>query len=88
MSPLELLAHFAEEIGGLKVTYVVTLIGELPGYWTNYPHVPQFIMMMEEAQKKAQREGLSITNNWIAAFATSSLLLANSFPNDRPEWYR
>ena len=41
---------------------------------------------MEEAQKKAQRAGLPITDNWLAAFATSSLLLANSFPNDRPEW--
>ena len=31
VSPLELLAHLAGEIGGLEVTDVVTLIGELPG---------------------------------------------------------
>ena len=31
VSPLKLLAHFSEEIGGLKVTDVVTLIGELTG---------------------------------------------------------
>ena len=41
---------------------------------------------MEEAQKKSQQAGLPITGNWLAAFATSSLLLANSFPNYRPEW--
>ena len=41
---------------------------------------------MEESQKKAQRAGFPITDSWLAAFATSSLLLANSFPNDRPEW--
>ena len=85
VSPLELLAHFAEEIGGLEVTDVVTLIGELPGYWNSNPRVPQFIMTMEESQKKAQRAGLPITNNWLAAFATSSLLLANTFTNDRLE---
>ena len=43
---------------------------------------------MEEAQKKSQRAGLPTTNNWLAAFATSSILLSNSFPNDRPEWDR
>ena len=43
---------------------------------------------MEEAQKKSQRAGLPTTNNWLAAFATSSLLLANSSPNDLPEWER
>ena len=52
VSPLELLAHFAKEIGGLEVTDVVTLIGELPVYCTRDPCVPQFIMTMEEAQKK------------------------------------
>ena len=30
--PLELLAHFAKEIGGLKVTDIVPLIVKLPGY--------------------------------------------------------
>ena len=44
-------------------------------------------MTTEEAQKNAQRAGLPITDNWLAAFATSSLLLVNSFPNDHPEWY-
>ena len=32
VSPLDLLAHFSEEIGSLEVIDVVTLIGELPGY--------------------------------------------------------
>ena len=42
-------------------------------------------MTMEEAQKKAQWAGLPITNNWLAEFATSYLLLTNSFPNERPD---
>ena len=32
VTPLELLAHFAKEIGGLEVTGVVILIGKLPRY--------------------------------------------------------
>ena len=86
VSLLEILAHFAKEIRGLEVTNAVTLFGKLPGYWSRDPHVPQFIMTMEESQKKSKCAGLPITDNWLAAFSTSSLLLANSFPNDRPEW--
>ena len=86
VSPLTLLAHFAEEIGGLEVTDAVTLISEIPGHWSSDPRLPQYIISMEEAQKNAKRGGLSITENWIAAFATSSLLLANSLPNNFPEW--
>ena len=47
VSPLELLAHFSEEIGGLEVTDVVTLIGELLAYFNRDPRFTQFIMMME-----------------------------------------
>ena len=84
VSLLELLAHFSKEIGGLEVTNVVTLIRELPGYWTRDPQFTQFIMTMEEAQKNSQQAGLPITNNWLAAFATFSLLLVNYSPNDKP----
>ena len=65
MSPLELLACFSEEIRGLEVTNVVTLIGELPSYWNSDPRVPQFIMTVEEAQNKSQRAGQPIADNWI-----------------------
>ena len=86
VSPIELLTHFSEETGGLKVTDVVTLIGELPGYWTSNPRFPQYIMTMEKAQKKAQQSGLPTTDTWLAAFIISHPLLGNSFPNDHPEW--
>ena len=41
VSPLELLAHFSKEIGGLEVIDVVTLIGKLTRYWTSNPRVPR-----------------------------------------------
>ena len=43
-------------------------------------------MTMEEAQKKAKLAVLPTNNNWLVAFATSSLLFANSFRNNCPEW--
>ena len=66
--------HIANSIGGLEVTDVVALLLELPTYWAADPRVPQFVMRMEEAQRKATRADLPISNEWLAAFATSSLL--------------
>ena len=86
VSPLALLAHVGDGVGGLEVTNVVALLAKLPNYWAANPRVPQFIMRIEEAQKNAARAGLLISGAWLAVFGTSSLLLANSFPNDRPVW--
>ena len=48
--------------------------------------MPEFIKQFNDAKKKATRASLLITDNWLAAMATSDLLSANSFPNDRPTW--
>ena len=50
------------------------------------PHVSQFIINMEEAQKKSVREQLSITNYRITPFATFILSKANVFLCNRPVW--
>ena len=75
-----------DAIGGLEITDFVALLAKLPDYWAADLLVPQYIMRIEEAQKKAARAELPISGACLAAFATSSLLLANSFPNDRPVW--
>ena len=46
----------------------------------------QFIINMEEAQKKLVRVQLPITDNMLAAFSTYMLLKSNSFPRNRPVW--
>ena len=86
VAPLVLLTHIAYGIGGLKITNVVALVGKLPVYWASNPRFLQFIMPMEGAQKKAAHAYLPIAGNWLATFATTSLLLANSFPDDRSVW--
>ena len=37
VSPLQLLAHIADAIGGLKVTDVVALLGKIPTCWATDP---------------------------------------------------
>ena len=48
--------------------------------------MPEFINRFDDAQKKATRYSLPITDNWLAAMSTLALLSDNSFPNDFPAW--
>ena len=45
-----------------------------------------FINRFDEAQKKATRASLPITDDWLAPMATLALLSTNSFPNDCSAW--
>ena len=46
----------------------------------------QFIINMEEAQKKSVRAQLPIMDNMLDNFATYMLLKSNYFPRNRPIW--
>ena len=48
--------------------------------------VPEYINKLEEAQRKSVRASLPISDKWLAAIATGSLLAAGSFPKQRPDW--
>ena len=50
------------------------------------PHVSQFIITMEEEQKKSVRAKLPISSNFLAAFATSMFCRVDSFPYNHPTW--
>ena len=56
------------------------------GWWAKDPRIPEYINRLEDAQKKVDWASLPITNAWLAAIATMSLLLAGSFPKLRLDW--
>ena len=62
----------------------IELILRLHKLWEADARVAQFIINMEEAQKKLVRAQLPITDNMLTAFATYMLLKTNSFPRNRP----
>ena len=81
-----MLDHLEKDGSGLDRPAGVELILGLHKLWEADPRVPQFIINMEEAQKKSVRAQLPITDNMLAAFATFMLLKTNSFPRNRPVW--
>ena len=48
------------------------------------PRASQFILAVEETQKKLVQEKLPVLDNLLAAFATSIILYAYSFPHNHP----
>ena len=48
--------------------------------------MPELINRFNDAQKKATRASLPITDYWMAAMSPSALLSHNYFLNYRPAW--
>ncbi len=82
----DMLQHLATSTAGLKATDIVTLLVDMQSWWEEDPRVPEYINKLEDAQKKALRASLPITNEWLVATASKSLLSAASFPIPRPVW--
>ena len=82
----DILDHLASNMPGLEATDIISLSVEMQGWWQDDPRVPEYINKLEEAQKKAARANLPLTNAWLAATASLSLLTAGSFPKQRTDW--
>lgn len=81
-----LLNHLESDGTGLDRPAGVDIILGLDRLWDADPRVSQFIIAMEESQKKSVRAKLPISDDLLAAFATSMLLRADSFARNRPTW--
>jgi hypothetical protein len=82
----DMLQHLATSTAGLEATDIVTLLVDMQSWWEEDPRVPEYINKLEDAQKKALRAALPITNEWLVATASKSLLSAGSFPTQRTVW--
>ena len=80
------LVHLEKDGTALDLPAGVELVLGLHKLWEANPRVRQFIINMEEAQKKSVRAQLPITDEILAAFAAFMLLKSNAFPRDRPVW--
>lgn len=84
--PRDILDHVTTNSGGLDTTNIVTLQATMLSWWAEDPRVPEYINRLEDAQKKASRGPLPITDDWLSAVTSASFLSLGSFPCERPEW--
>ncbi len=78
-----MLQYLVTSTSGLEATDIVSLFVEMQTWWEADPRTPEYINRLKDAQKKA---GLPITNEWLVATASKSLLIAASFPTQCTVW--
>ncbi len=55
-------------------------------YYLQADGIPQFIFMMEDAQKKAKQAGMPIADVELVIMALAAVLTAQHFPREVDDW--
>jgi hypothetical protein len=72
--------------GGLHTLNMISLCTDMMQYHMQADGIPQFIVVMEEAQKKAKRAGMPIANIKLIMMALAAVLAAQHFPHEFNDW--
>ena len=72
--------------GGLHAINMITLRTNMIQYYVQAECIPQYIVMMEDAQKKAKRAGMPIANVELVMMASAAVLAAQNFLRKVTDW--
>jgi hypothetical protein len=79
---LEIMAHLDANSGGLHAIDMISLCLNMTQYYVQADGIPQFIVMMEDAQKKVKRAGMPIADVELVMMALAAVLVAQHFPRE------
>jgi hypothetical protein len=82
----EIMALLEANSGGLHAMDMVGLRTNMHQYYSQADGIPQFINMMEDAQKKAKRAGMPIADVELVMMASTAVLAAQHFPREVDDW--
>ena len=83
---IEIMAFLDANSGGLHAVDMLTLRTNMHGYYAQANGIPQYIIMLEEAQKKAKQAGMRIANIELVMMALVADLAAMHFPPEVDDW--
>ena len=86
VSAKQLLDHLDANCGGLHPSELVRLPSDMLGYYTDADGIPEFITMLEDAQRKLARADLPMTDDQLLAIASTAVLASNDFPRATDDW--
>jgi hypothetical protein len=72
--------------GSLHTVDMISLRTNMTQYYMQADGIPQFIVMMEDAQKKAKRAGMPIADVELVMMASAAVLAAQHFPRKVDDW--
>jgi hypothetical protein len=86
VTAINIMALLDATSGGLHALDMISLCTNMMQYYMQADGIPQFIVMMEDAQKKAKRAGMPIANVKLVMMASAAVLAAQHFPHEVYNW--
>jgi hypothetical protein len=80
VTALNIFNHLHKCSGSLHVLDMVLLTIQMSKYYKGMPDIPKYIFLLKDAQRKAARAGLPITDQTLTILASTALLAADTFP--------
>jgi hypothetical protein len=80
------MAHLNANSGGLHAINMISLHSNMTQYYVQADGIPQFIVMMKDAQKKAKQAGMPIADVELVMMALAAVLAAQHFPQEMDDW--
>jgi hypothetical protein len=82
----KIIAFLNANSGGLHTIDMISLRINMHNYYTQADGIPQYINMLEDAQKKATRAGMPIAEVKLVMMASVVVLVAQYFPCEVDDW--
>ena len=79
VSPKEIFSHLQAECTGRHTLDLLALNNEMQRYHLEVEGIPDYINMLEDAQRQAGREGRSIADDTLLLFASTAMLTSERF---------
>jgi hypothetical protein len=86
VTALDIFNHLREHFGGLHTLDMVSLTIQMSKYHEGAPDIPEYIFLLKDAQRKAARARLPITDQTLTVLAFTALLAADTFPCTTELW--
>ncbi len=86
MSALEIISFLDANSGGLHAIDMIFLCTNMHQYYIQADGIPQYINMLEDAQKKVKRAGMPIADIELVMMALAAVLAARHFPWEVDDW--
>jgi hypothetical protein len=80
VTALDIFDHLCERSGGLHALDMVLLTIQMSKYYEGMPDIPEYTFLLEDAQRKAARAPLPVTDQTLTVLASTAFLAAKTFP--------
>ena len=86
VDPRDLLAHLQAGYTGRHDLDLLALHNEMQRYHLEVEGIPEYINMLEDAQRQAGRAGRAISDDTLLLFASTAMLTSEGFPWANDAW--